>query len=223
MSIRILIADDHRLLRAGLKSLLNSETGLEVVGEATCGSEVIELAQTLTPDIILLDISMPDTDALATTRRLLEVSPISKVLMLTMHEDTALMQEYLRAGASGYIIKRAAETELIDAIFAVNRGIIYVHPSLMHAILDLKPKLESALPAETEPLTLREIEILRYIVQGHTNREIASTLNISIRTVESHRSNLMEKLNLHSRVDLVRYASKFGLLKADDLSNRATH
>src|SRR5512133_2199822 len=106
MSIRILIADDHRLLRAGLKSLLNSETGLEAVGEATCGSEVIELAQALNPDIILLDISMPDTDALATTRKLLEVSPISKVLMLTMHEDTALMQEYLRAGASGYIIKR---------------------------------------------------------------------------------------------------------------------
>lgn len=221
MSIRILIADDHRLLRAGLKSLLNSETGLEVVGEATCGSEVIELAQTLNPDIVLLDISMPDTDALATTRKLLEVSPISKVLMLTMHEDTALMQEYLRVGASGYIIKRAAETELIDAIFAVTRGIIYVHPSLMHAMLDLKPKSESALLAETEPLTLREIEILRFIVQGHTNREIASTLNISIRTVESHRSNLMEKLNLHSRVDLVRYASKFGLLKADDFSNRA--
>lgn len=221
MSIRILIADDHRLLRAGLKSLLNSETGMEVVGEATCGSEVIELAQTLNPDIILLDISMPDTDALATTRKLLEVSPISKVLMLTMHEDTTLMQEYLRAGASGYIIKRAAETELIDAIFAVNRGIIYVHPSLMHAMLERKPKQESALPAETEPLTFREIEILRFIVQGNTNREIASTLNISIRTVESHRSNLMEKLNLHSRVDLVRYASKFGLLKADDLSNRA--
>lgn len=221
MSIRILIADDHRLLRAGLKSLLNSESGLEVVGEATCGSEVIALAQSLTPDIILLDISMPDTDALATTRKLLDVSPVSKILMLTMHEDTALMQEYLRAGASGYIIKRAAETELIDAIFAVNRGIIYVHPSLMHAILDLKPKPVSTLPAETEPLTFREIEILRFIVQGNTNREIASTLNISIRTVESHRSNLMEKLNLHSRVDLVRYASKFGLLKADDLSNRA--
>jgi len=217
MPIRIVIADDHRLLRAGLKALLDAAPDFEVVGEATCGSEVIEQAINLAPDIILLDISMPDTDALATTRKLLEVSPTSRVMMLTMHEDTALLQEYLRAGASGYIIKRAAETELIDAIVAVSRGIIYVHPSLMHAIIDSKPRIENHQQDRTESLTIREIEILRYIARGHTNRQIAQVLNISIRTVESHRSNLMEKLDLHSRVELVRYADKYGLLKSDSV------
>ncbi len=215
MPIRIVIADDHSLLRAGLRSLLNSSPDMEVVGEATNGAEAVKLAQELMPDIVLLDIVMPDTDALATTKELAEVSNTTKVMMLTMHEDTALMQEYLRAGASGYIIKRAAETELIDAIVAVNHGIIYIHPSLMHAIINPKPRMEFQSEDKSESLTLRETEILRYIAEGHTNRQIAQTLNISVRTVESHRSNLMEKLDLHSRVELVRYANKFGLLNTN--------
>jgi two-component system, NarL family, response regulator NreC len=211
MSIRILIADDHRILRAGLKSLLDLDANLVVVGEATTGREALLAAQELKPDILLLDISMPETDGAETTRALLKAVPGLRVLILTMHEDQALVQEYLRAGASGYIIKRAAESELIDAIYAVWRGMVYIHPSLVMSLVSPAPQ---PLPNQAQPelLTAREMEVLRLIVQGHTNREISALLNISIRTVETHRSNIMEKLNAHSRVELVRYANQHGLL-----------
>lgn len=216
MPIRILITDDHRLLRAGLKTLLSADPNLVVVGEATDGEEAIRAAQELHPDIVLMDISMPGIDGLEATQRLLKVSPDTRVLMLTMHEDSAMLQAYLRAGASGYIIKRAAESELIDAIYAIWRGMIYIHPSLMRSLVNPLISQESKSSAEPEPLTTREIEILRLIVQGHTNRQIASLLNISPRTVETHRSNLMDKLNLHSRADLVRYAAEHKLVNTDD-------
>lgn len=217
MSIRILIVDDHRILRAGLKTLLNATANLEVVGEATHGDEAIRKAQELRPDITLLDIGMPGMDALEVTRCLGESVPETKVLILTMHEDNMLLQAYLRAGAAGYIIKRAAESELIDAIFAVWRGMIYVHPSLMQFLVTPAQKVNASISTEVEPLTLREVEVLRFIVNGHTNRQIASALNISVRTVETHRSNLMDKLNLHSRVDLVRYAAEHNLMKSEGI------
>lgn len=215
MPIRILIADDHRILRAGLKTFLNSDPNMEVVGEATSADEAIRVAQLICPNIILMDISMPGMDSLEAVRVLQQSVPDTKVLILTMHEDSALLHEYLRAGASGYIIKRAAESELVDAIYAVWRGIIYIHPSLMRSLVNTPTRgpQESSVPAE--PLTTREIEILRFIVQGHTNRQIASALNISVRTVETHRSNLMDKLDLHSRVELVRYASEHKLLNVE--------
>ena len=213
MAIRILIADDHRILRAGLRTLLGADLNLEVVGEATSGEEAMCAAAELHPDIVLMDISMPGPGGLETIRRLKGTVPDARVLILTMHEDSAMIQEYLRAGASGYITKRAAETELVDAIYAVWRGMIYLHPTLMRALV-APPRPAPAIPSE-EPLTSRELDILRLVVRGNTNRQIAEKLTISVRTVETHRANIMEKLNLHSRAELVRYAAEHGLMMVD--------
>jgi len=213
MAIRILIADDHGLLRAGLKTLLNSDPNLEVVGEATSGEEALQVVRETHPEVVLMDMGLPGMDGLEATRRLVQDIPGVRVLMMTMYEDSELVKESIRAGASGYIIKRAAESELIDAIYAVWRDMIYIHPSMMQSLVSPPPNAGSEAPIKIEPLTAREIEILRLIVKGFTNRQIGSTLNISIRTVETHRSNVMEKLNLHSRVELVRYATEHGFLQ----------
>ena len=215
MAIRIIIADDHGILRAGLKALLSADVNMQVVGEANNGTDALRLAKELKPNIALMDIGMPGNEGLDATRQLIRDFPETRVIMLTMHEDGALLQETLRAGASGYIIKRAVEAELIDAIYAVNRGIIYIHPSLMPLLVARPVKGDVAKVSDPDTLTEREKEILTLIVQGYTNREMGDTLNISVRTVETHRSNIMEKLNLHSRVDLVRYAKEHKLIKGD--------
>jgi two-component system response regulator NreC len=207
MAIRILIADDHRIMRAGLKSLLNADPGLDVIGEATTSNEAMVLAKELFPDVILLDIGMPGNENLDALKELVKLSPEIKILVLTMHEDTELLQECLRQGASGYIIKRAAESELVDAIYAVQRGIVYVHPEMIQSLVS-NSKKSMKQSKELEPLTNREIEVLVLIAKGNTNKQISEQLNISTRTVETHRSNIMDKLNLHSRVELVRYASE---------------
>lgn len=218
MSIRILIVDDHRILRAGLRTLLNADTNIEVVGEGTSGDQALELVRELRPDIVLLDIGMPGMNALDAVRAITTNYPDTRVLMLTMHEDSALVQEYMRAGASGYIIKRAAESELIDAIYAVWRGIFYIHPTLMQSLIAPQHKPEPVDLENPEPLTPREVEVLCMIARGHTNRQIAGMLSLSVRTVETHRSNVMDKLNLRSRVELVRYAVEHGLVKMDDMT-----
>ena len=215
MAIRIIIADDHGILRAGLKALLSADVNMQVVGEANNGTDALRLAKELKPNIALMDIGMPGNEGLDATRQLIRDFPETRVIILTMHEDGALLQETLRAGASGYIIKRAVEAELIDAIYAVNRGIIYIHPSLMPLLVARPVKGDVAKVSDPDTLTEREKEILTLIVQGYTNREMGDTLNISVRTVETHRSNIMEKLNLHSRVDLVRYAKEHKLIKGD--------
>lgn len=211
MSIRILIADDHRIMRAGLKSLLQADSGLEVIGEATTSNEAMILAMELFPDVILLDIGMPGNENLDALKDLVKISSDIKILILTMHEDTELLQECLRNGASGYIIKRAAESELVDAIYAVQRGIIYVHPDMIQSLVSNNKK-NIVQKEEKDPLTNREIEVLVLIAKGNTNRQISEQLNISTRTVETHRSNIVDKLNLHSRVELVRYASENKLI-----------
>jgi two-component system, NarL family, response regulator NreC len=212
MAIGILIADDHGVLRAGLRALLNGERDLKVVGEAANGPEALRLALELHPDILLLDLSMPELNGIEVTRQVKEVMPQIAVLILTVHEDEGLLQEAIRVGASGYIIKRAVESELINAIQAVSRGEMYVHPAMTRALMkELSPHPTSD-SDPTKLLTRREIEVLRYIAQGHTNRQIADTLCLSVRTVESHRANLMSKLNLQSRVELVHYAMEHGLL-----------
>jgi two-component system response regulator NreC len=218
MSIRILIADDHRILRAGLKTLLSVDPNIEVVGEAISADEAIAAVKLLEPSILLMDIGMPGMDALEATRQVAQISPQTRVLILTMHEDSTLMQEFLRAGASGYIIKRAAESELIDAIYAVWRGIIYVHPSLMRSLVNPPQKQDAHVGTDGDQLTAREVEILRMIVKGYTNRQVASALNISVRTVETHRANLMDKLDLRSRVDLIRYAREHHIVRPDETS-----
>jgi two-component system response regulator NreC len=214
MPLRILLADDHGVLRAGLRALLNAEDDLEVIGEAADGDQVLQLARRLKPDLVLMDISMPGTGGLEATRQLLAELPEAKVLLLTVHDDQGLLQEAIRSGASGYILKRAAESELINAIHAVVRGDIYIHPSMTRALFEEQQKTTSNKAIEVT-LTHREIEVLKLIAQGHTNRQVGEMLNLSMRTVESHRANLMAKLGISSRVELVRYALKHSLLHAE--------
>jgi two-component system response regulator NreC len=213
MPIHILIADDHGVLRAGLRTLLNAEPDLEVIAEASDGNDVLRLASELRPDIVLLDISMPGPGGIEVTRRLKEALPELRVLILTAHEDESMLREAVQVGAAGYIIKRAVESELINAIHSVWRGDLYVHPAMTRALL----KETSLFPVSAEPavesLTPREIEVLRLIAKGYTNGQIAKELNLSVRTVESHRANLMGKLELRSRVELVRYAMEHGLFE----------
>jgi two-component system, NarL family, response regulator NreC len=214
MAIRVLIVDDHAIVRAGLRALLNGEPGMDLVGEATTGEEAVLLTQTVHPDVVVLDLSMPGMDGIMATREIKHILPEVKILILTIHEDEALLREAIQAGASGYIIKHAAETELISAIHSVRIGEIYVHPRLIRALLN-EPETRKSPPASSvDILTPREMDVLLKIVQGYTNRQIAEELALSIRTVEGHRSNLTGKLGLTSRVDLVRYARKHGLIQS---------
>jgi two-component system response regulator NreC len=213
MCIQILIADDHGVLRAGLRALLNAEPDLKVVEEAADGREAQRLIQKLRPDVVLLDIGLPGLSGIDVTRWVQKTLPKVRVLILTVHEDEGLLREAIRAGAAGYIVKRAVESELIDAIRAVWHGAQYVHPAMTHALLkDLSPP-PVADEAPTEPLTPREIEVLRLIAQGYTNRQMAETLSLSVRTVESHRFNLTNKLGLRSRLELIRYSQEHNLLE----------
>lgn len=211
MAFRILIADDHGVLRAGLIALLNAEPDLQVVGEANTAEEGLRKAIELTPDLVLMDISLPDLDGIEATRRIVEARPGMRVLMLTMHEDVGLMREAIRAGAAGYILKRAVKSEMITAIHTVLGGDMYVHPALLSALLSEAPRPADPTAAQVEALTPRELDVLRLIVRGYTNSQMADLLNISVRTVEYHRGNLTGKLNLRSRVELIRYAAEHGI------------
>jgi two-component system response regulator NreC len=210
--IDILIADDHAIVRTGLRALLRSEPGLQLVGEATGGYEAIELVGKTRPDILILDLSMPDLDGIAVTRQLKPQYPDLRILILTVHEDEAMLREAIRAGASGYIVKHAAEAELIAAIKTIRRGDLYVDPAMLRVLLVESPKPRTEQPASPDPLTPRETDVLKLIVQGYTNRQVGEELGISVRTVEGHRANLLEKLGLRTRVELVRYARERGLI-----------
>jgi two-component system response regulator NreC len=212
MAVDILLADDHGVLRAGLRALLNAEDDLEVVGEAASGDEVLRVAANMQPDIVLLDLNMPGPGGIEVTRRLRELVPETRVLVLTVHEDEGLLRETIDSGASGYIIKRAVESELINAIRAVARGEMYIHPSMTRALLHEAPQRTRAPSGGQESLTPRETDVLRLIVRGYTNRQAAEELGLSVRTVETHRANLMGKLGLKSRVELVRWAADNDLL-----------
>lgn len=212
MPIRILIADDHAVVRSGLRALLSADPDLEVVGEAGDGTEALRLAETLHPDMILLDITMPPEDGIKTAQRLKEKYPDLIVLFLTMHEDESLLHEALRAGAAGYVIKRAAESEILQAIRAASRGDIYVHPAMTRALLHQPVTTEHRRGSPVNALTRRELDVLRLLAKGNTNKQIADLLGLSVRTVENHRANLMGKLGLVSRVELVNYAEEHGLL-----------
>ena len=216
MTIRVLIADDHILLRAGLRALLNSAADFEVIGEASDGTEALNRAKELQPDVVLMDMSMPGCGGIEATRLIREALPDVNVLILTVHEDKSLLQEALRVGASGYILKRALESELINAIKAAARGDLYVHPAMTRALLDNADDPPEDKQGAIEILTPREVEVLRLLANGHTNRQIADMLAISVRTVESHRFNLMSKLHLQSRSELVRYAASHDLLQIED-------
>ena len=214
MPTRILLADDHNILRAGLRALLNAESDFDVVGEADDGKQVLQLTATLRPDMVLMDINMPGLGGIEATKQLKATFPETHVLILTVHEDETLLRAAIHAGASGYVIKRAAESELINAIRAISQGDVYIHPAMTRVLLkDLAPMPPPKSSISTqETLTKREVDVLRLIARGYTNNQIAELLSISPRTVEGHRANLMQKLDLHSRVELVEYAEEHGLL-----------
>ncbi len=212
MPVSILIADDHGVLRAGLRSLLDAEPNFKVVGEAADGHETVRVAQELCPDLILLDISMPGLDGIEVTKIIKAKLPKTQILMLTAHEDHALLLEAIRAGASGYVVKRAVEPELTSAIGAVMRGDLYVDPAVTRALIPQAAGQSPSRPDYVEVLTPREIEVLQLIAEGNTNVQIAEVLTLSVRTVESHRANIMDKLHLNNRAELVRYARDRGLL-----------
>ncbi len=209
---KVLIADDHAIVRTGLRTLLQAEPSMELAGEATGGYEAIELVEEKMPDVLLLDISMPDLDGITVIKRIKPLIPDLHILILTIHEDPALLREAIRAGASGYILKRAAESELISAINIIMRGDMYIDPAMVRDLIEETVSPTKQEDENVESLTPRETEVLTHIVQGYTNRQIGEELNISVRTVEGHRANLSGKLGLQSRVDLVRYAREHGLI-----------
>lgn len=214
--VRVLLADDHAVVRAGLRMLLEADPELEIVGEAENGAQALHLARDLAPDVVLMDISMPDMNGIEATRRIKELCPDVAVLALTMHEDDQYFFEMLAAGASGYVPKRAAPDDLLSAIHAVHGGGAYLFPSVARLLVsDYRQRVEQGGGGaqSSDPLTQREREVLILIAQGHSNQEIADEMVISIKTVNRHRENIMAKLNLHSRVELVRYAIEKGLIE----------
>jgi DNA-binding NarL/FixJ family response regulator len=213
--IKILIADDHAVLRSGLRLLLNAQPDFEVVGEASTGEETVERAMSLQPDVLLLDIAMPDLNGLEAARRIRQQAPDLRILVLTMYDDEAYLRQFLEMGAAGYVLKKAADTELAAAIRAVHRGESFVYPSLMGRLIDSYLK-QPSLPATTEDndgLSPREVDVLRLVALGYTNQQIADELCIGVSTVETHRTRIMEKLGLRGRAQLVRYALARGLVK----------
>ena len=206
---KILLADDHTIVRQGLKLIISSHADLQVIGEAANGREVLELAEKLKPDVILMDVAMPELNGIEATRRLREVSPRTKVLVLSMHKEAVYVREILKAGARGYILKDAIDTELISAIQSVARGDGYISPAISGTLLsDYRQNITNPL----DLLSSREREVLQLIAEGKTNKEVATRLNLSVYTVDSHRGKIMEKLNLHSTGELVRFAMKQGML-----------
>jgi two-component system response regulator NreC len=210
---RVLLADDHAVLRAGLRLLLTSEKEFDVVGEAASGTETLTLAEKLQPDLILLDLNMPALSGLDSLPALRKISPASKILILTMHDDPQYLRQALKHGASGYVLKKAADAELLSAMRAVLRGEVYVHPSMTRVLLeDMLPGTQSANENLWDSLSEREREVLKMVAVGHTSAEIAATLNLSAKTVETYRARGMEKLGLRSRAMLVKFALQEGLI-----------
>ncbi len=206
-NIRILIADDHRLLREGICALLKGEPDIIVVGEAEDGRTAVHLAHNLHPNVVLMDIGMPLLNGLEATRQIKREHPEINVLVLTVHDNEEYFRQVLEAGASGYILKRAAASELVAAIRAVNNGEAVLAPSITRLLLeDYLRKENSKDELDSDTLSPREREILQLIAEGKTSREIADILSLSIKTVQSHRTNLMQKLDLHDRGDLIKYA-----------------
>ena len=210
--IRLLLVDDHQIVRAGLRMLFLAEPDMEIVDEVDGGQAALRAVRELKPDVVVMDVVMPGMSGIEATRHIKEISPETAVLALTMHEDEQYFFEMLNAGAAGYIPKRAAPDDLVSAIRAVSRGNVFLHATLAKFLVTEVTRHNENTPAESETLTPREREVLTYIADGYTSREIADTLVISIKTVDRHRENIMGKLNLHNRVELVKYAIEKGLI-----------
>ncbi len=211
MTIRVLVVDDHAVVRAGLRRILDAEDNVETVGEAPDGERAVFEAMQLQPDVVLMDVVMPGKSGIEATRAVLQAVPVTKVLVLSMQDDPRYVREAFDAGASGYVMKEAADDEVVDAIRAVAAGQRYLHPALGARLLAAES--EERRRAAEDPLSEREREVLRLLALGHTNQEIAKLLYISVRTAETHRAHIMQKLDLSSRAELVRYALAEGLLE----------
>ena len=214
--IRVLIADDHAVLRAGLRMLIDAQSDMLVVGEAADGPEAVSRARALGSDVVLLDLSMPGPPATVTIERLVRLAPSPRILVLTMHDDPVYLRSALQAGASGYIVKKAADVELLNAIRIVHRGgsvVNLTRPGESAGSDEIqRVRRDSPTAGGTKPLSRREVEVLRLLAQGHTNQEAADRLSVSVKTIETHRKRLSDKLGLRSRAELFRYAVESRLL-----------
>jgi len=217
--LRVVIADDHAVVRSGLRLILGSQPDIEIVGEAATGEEAIRQARSLRPDMILLDIAMPGLNGLEAARAIRQEAPEVRIVVLTMYDDEAYLREFLQLGAAAYVLKEAADTELLAAIRAVQRGEPFIYPSLTRQLIDLYLKqAQPPLPVDNHEAELspRETEVLRLVALGLTGQQIAGRLLISASTVETHRAHVMEKLGLRGRAQLVRYALSKGLLQDEN-------
>ena len=213
--VRVALCDDHAVVRSGLARILAAEADFEVVGEAGTAEEAVRLATAQHPDVLVMDLGLPDANGIEATGRVREASPATRILVLTVHDDVAYLRKAFDAGATGYLIKEAADLELVEAVRKVAAGGRYVHPLLGAALLTPEPEH----PRPSGPggeLSDREMEVLRLIALGHTQADIAERLYISVRTVESHRAHIHQKLGLRTRADLVAFARQAGLLTGDE-------
>lgn len=217
--IRILLVDDHSVLRAGLHMLLNSQAQLQVVGEAGDGREALALAESLQPDLILLDLTMPGMNGIEALPVLHRLAPGARILILTMHDDIGYLRQALRKGAAGYVLKKAADSELLNAIQVVMRGEVYIHPAMTSSLIremmpEDEPHTVSGKDADPwQTLSEREHEVLRLVARGHTNSEVAAQLSLSVKTVETYRARGMEKLSLRTRAQLMQAALDRGFFE----------
>jgi two-component system response regulator NreC len=211
--ITLILADDHAVVRSGLRMLLDAQSDMRIVGEANNGREALDLTLSLKPDVILMDIMMPEMNGIEATRRITSENQDTAVLALTMYEDEQYFLEMLKAGASGYVPKRAAPDVLVSAIRTVSMGAMFIYPSMTKPFVQEYGKKETAdVSTASVDLTPREREVLILIADGLTNSEIGEQLEISVKTVDRHRENIMRKLDIHSRIDLVKYAIREGLI-----------
>lgn len=212
--VRVVVVDDHAVVRSGLRLVLDAEEDIETVAEAGNAREAIFAVRREQPDVVLMDVVMPGGSGIDATPAVLREAPDAKVLVLSMQDDPAYVREAFAAGASGYVLKEAADEELVAAVREVAAGGRYVHPALGARLATAEA--EARARAEADPLSDREREVLRLLALGHTNQEIGKTLYLSVRTVETHRAHIMQKLRLQTRAELVRYALKNGLLAEDE-------
>ncbi len=217
LKTRVLIADDHAMVRQGIASFLQMSEECEVVGEAADGREAIEAVRKMRPDIVLMDISMPGLGGLEATIEIKKIAPPTKVLVLTQYEDPVYIRRFFKAGASGYLLKKAVGDDLLTAIRALREGKIYVHPSIASDVVDGYLGIVKGESGEDayDLLTDREKQVLKLIAEGHTHKEAADVLNISVKTVIAHQTNISEKLKIHSRAGLIKFAIQKGIIQID--------
>lgn len=214
MSIRVLVADDHTIIRSGLRMLLERESGFEVVAEASDGRQAVELAESLKPDVAMLDIGMPNLNGIEATRQIVQKLPRTRVVVLSMHSDESYVLKALKSGARGYLLKDSAESDILNSIRAVNDGKAYFSPEISRMLVEdyMRQMQQRGVEDSYELLTAREREILQMLAEGRSNKEISSALNLSPYTVETHRGNILQKLNLHSLPELILYAVRKGVI-----------